>query len=97
MDRPLGKVIAVLFTSVRYTLSVLCLGRPQLDGFVIGDGDEEGRVGGGEGDAVDTLVVLQGGHLASPVPVSEVNFFNFCGGVKVEKVFGTDLSHTLAI
>lgn len=65
----MGKVIAVLFSSVRYTLSVLCFGRPQLDGFVIGDGDEEGRVGGGEGDAVDTLVVLQGGHLASPVPV----------------------------
>ena len=46
----------------------------------IGDGDEEGGVGGGEGDAVDTLVVLKSRHLTSPVSVSELIFYNYGNG-----------------
>ena len=47
---------------------------------VIGDSDEEVGVGGGEGDTVDTLLVLQSRHLASPVSVSELIFYNYGKG-----------------
>ena len=41
-----------------HTLSLLCPGHPHLDGLVIGDSDKELGVGGGEGNTVDTLVMM---------------------------------------
>ena len=37
-------------------------------------------MGGGEGDTVDTLVVLKSRHLASPVSKSELIFYNYGNG-----------------
>ena len=71
------------------SLSLLGLGHPHLDGLVIRNSDKKAWVGRGEGNTVDTLVMLQSGYLAPPMPV------RFYHGIQVILMMGFMFSNSV--